>query len=475
MKIRHLLTLISMFLFGLPLFAQSQGTSGDQYILTTYTRSVKALSDRHGLTHVATVWSNPKYIYAVYLVAAPPSNGSSILQSALQSEVSSDPETLGFERNQSVAIEQPDATSASLAQSTTSFLDSLRGSTPVSFNGVIVPKFYVQQPATTIIRWSAALLDTRLTGAGTVAVIDTGVDPAHPALAGVLVPGYDFTRNTAGMPSELADLNSQTAASLAQSTTSFLDGNGVVQVSGSTLAILDQSTTSFLDGTLPPAFGHGTMTAGLVHLIAPTAKIMPLKAFRADGSSDTYSIIRAIYYAVDHGANIISMSFEMAQASPGLRVALDYASANNVVSVASAGNDAQDAAVFPAGLSNVIGIGSTNNFDQRSAFSNFGSTDVTFAAPGEGVISTYPGNHYAAGWGTSFSAPIVAGASSLILQKQRHKWNSQCLVMKALRHAVPVPLMGYGRIDLYRALTSTNHDHMHSGCSLDDLDLLRPD
>jgi subtilisin family serine protease len=122
-----------------------------------------------------------------------------------------------------------------------------------------------------------------------------------------------------------------------------------------------------------------------------------------------------------------------------------------VVTIAAAGNDGREKAVYPAGVEGVIGIGSTNDFDQKSTFSNYGHPDVTFAAPGEGVISTYPGNHYAAGWGTSFSTPIVAGAAALI--QQRHPANLQCAVMQALTHAVEVPFMGYGRIDLYAALT----------------------
>jgi len=89
---------------------------------------------------------------------------------------------------------------------------------------------------------------------------------------------------------------------------------------------LDQSSTSILDSTLAE-FGHGTMTAGIVHLIAPTAKIMPLKAFRADGSSNLSDIIRAIYYAADHGANVISMSFSLSQPSLGCRLPCNTRSA----------------------------------------------------------------------------------------------------------------------------------------------------
>lgn len=78
--------------------------------------------------------------------------------------------------------------------------------------------------------------------------------------------------------------------------------------------------------------------------MAPGAHIMPLKAFAGDGSSDLFNIVRAIYYAADNGANVISMSFEIAEGSP--------------------------------------------NSDAKSSFTNFGTNSVFIAAPGEGVVTT---------------------------------------------------------------------------------------
>ena len=61
----------------------------------------------------------------------------------------------------------------------------------------------------------------------------------------------------------------------------------MVQLNQSTAAILEPSTAAILEGNpLPSHFGHGTMVAGLIHLFAPSAKIMPLKAFNADGTAD---------------------------------------------------------------------------------------------------------------------------------------------------------------------------------------------
>jgi subtilisin family serine protease len=343
------------------------------------------------------------------------------------------------------------ATTASLTQSTTSILDGLPGRTVVNYFGAPVASNYVTQPATGIIRQHDLQTSSGLTGIGiTVAVIDTGVDTSHPALQNVLAPGFNFIANV-NDPSELVDLTPAMSASLTQSTTSILDSQNLVEMNASTVAILSQSTTSILDGP-PGEFGHGTMTAGLIHLVAPGARIMSLKAFAGDGTSDIFNIVRAIYYAADNGANVISMSFEIAQGSPALQNAIQYALSKNVVVVAASGNDAEQILVFPSAYNSVIGVGSTSNSDIKSSFTNFGTNSVFIAAPGEGVITTYPGGNYAAGWGTSFSTPLVAGEAALILQaRPTYKPGD---VANAISRAVAVQQMGHGRADLCLALSS---------------------
>jgi thermitase len=71
--------------------------------------------------------------------------------------------------------------------------------------------------------------------------------------------------------------------------------------------------------------------------------------------------------------------------------------------------------VYPAAYGNVISVGSVNQQLVQSSFSNFGSDLVTLAAPGEAVITTYPGSNYAAAWGTSFSSAVVAGTAADML------------------------------------------------------------
>jgi len=177
-----------------------------------------------------------------------------------------------------------------------------------------------------------------------------------------------------------------------------------------------------------------------------------LKAFHSDGTGNLSDIIRAIYYAVQNHSNIINMSFDIMVSSTEFKNALNYATNHNVVCVASAGNDGKQEIVYPAALQkNVIGVASTNNFDQRSTFSNYGNQIVWDAAPGEGIITTYPFGAYSAGSGTSFSAPFVSGTASLLLNL--HPGTNQSQAGSALTHAQWIGYnMGYGRLDVYRTL-----------------------
>src|SRR5207237_10370334 len=144
-----------------------------------------------------------------------------------------------------------------------------------------------RQPAVQLVaRYAGRPLYTA-TGAGAiVAVIDTGVAPVNPVLKPLLVNGYDFTRNSNG-GSEKADVS--------QSTVAVLDNAQAAVVNQSTVAVLDQSTVAVLDTDNYAAFGHGTMTAGVVPLVAPRGEIMPLTAFKADGSGYASDVLRAIY------------------------------------------------------------------------------------------------------------------------------------------------------------------------------------
>jgi subtilisin family serine protease len=331
---------------------------------------------------------------------------------------------------------------------------------------------YVQQPAFYFSSIYSAGVQTGLSGAGIVAVIDTGIDEQNPILSGVVIPGYDFTRNLPGFASDLADLDQSTAHILHQSTAHILHQSTahiLHQLNDSSAAILDAGTANALASTnLPNDFGHGTMVAGLIHLVAPGAKLMPLKTFNADGSGDESDIIRAIYFAADQKVNVINMSFGFPNISDALMKAINYANRKGVICIASVGNDAQTALVYPAAFGNVIGVASVDAQNQPSSFTNRGPDLVTIAAPGENLVTTFPGDQYAVASGTSFSAPLAAGAASLMLDAAKGNISVQLQeadIARALRHAnlcVSDDSLGAGCIDLTQAISFIRSMNMAS-------------
>src|SRR6266566_3654396 len=332
----------------------------------------------------------------------------------------------------------------------------LSDTTPVNYYGSTVWDGYVNQPAAQIVGVSQAQSTFHVTGTGIVADIDTGVDPNHPVLQPVLLinqstgcSGYDFTRNQP-CGSVMTDFTGTPPSS----------STNVAQVNQSTAAVLDQSTAAVLDCNQQTpcqyaAFGHGTMVMGIIHLVAPQAQLLPLKAFSSDGTGYLSNILNAVYYGVQNGANVINMSFDMTSNSLEFSKAMDYANQNGVICAASAGNDGMEEIVYPAAYQNdVMGVASTSDTDTVSSFSNYGNAIVWVAAPGEAIISTYPFGTYAAGWGTSFSAPFVSGAAALL--RNRRSNISESRAAAAVAHAVYIgPDMGHGRLDLVQALLAS--------------------
>lgn len=359
------------------------------------------------------------------------------LETLLQSLLA-EPSVVDAEVDQLISLESP----------ALSFIpQGLFDNTPVDYYGANVWNGYVNQPAALIVNVAETQNTYNVSGSDIVAMIDTGLDPTHPALAPVVLLGYDFTRNRKGA-NEKADLDHSTAA--------VLDGGGnelPLYVTPWLAAVLTPAGAAALDNPKYADFGHGTMTAGIVHMVAPTAEILPLKAFSADGTGYLSNIIRAVYYAVGQHSKVLSMSFSVYSYSTEFANAISHVNSKGLICVASSGNDGEEIYVYPASLPQVMGVASTSDTDTRSTFSNYGSQVVWVAAPGENIVSTYPYDTYSSSSGTSFSAPFVSGTAALLLSVNP-KIN-QSAAAAAIANAVDVGQdLNNGRLDIYQAVGS---------------------
>jgi subtilisin family serine protease len=276
--------------------------------------------------------------------------------------------------------------------------------------------WYKVQPE--LVRIQAPNAQAYSQGTGVVvADLNSLVDYTHPALIGHLTGGYDFVSGRSGYQATLNEssssyLDQSSATFLDQSSATFLDQSSATFLDQSSATFIDQSSATFLDSN--PAYGHATLCAGVIAAVASNSLIMPLRVFDDSGQTDVFSVTKAIYYAVRNGARVVNMSFGMSQSYNSVKAALAYATNNNVVVVASAGNQNTSAPQFPASAAGVIGVAAVSSSDAKAAFSNYGST-VYVDAPGVNIISAYPNGRYAIVSGTSFSAPMVAAEAALIL------------------------------------------------------------
>lgn len=257
-----------------------------------------------------------------------------------------------------------------------------------------------------------------------VAVLDTGIDLNHPALAGRLTTeGYDFVDDDAD-PNEAP--------------------NG-----------LDDDD----DGSVDEMAGHGTFVAGLVTLVAPDAQIMALRVLDSDGVGRAFLLAEAIQYAVQHGADVINVSLSTPYYSRALENALKDANRRGVVVVAAAGNDNADRNVYPAAGDKVVSVTAVDESDNKAAFANFGSL-VNLSAPGVNVHGPLLGGDYAIWSGTSMATPLVAGEAALLMGLTVYADKADDVVVCLEKGTVKVgegqPVyggkLGKGRIDVSAAL-----------------------
>src|SRR5262249_18990651 len=160
----------------------------------------------------------------------------------------------------------------------------------------------------------------------------------------------------------------------------FLDQSSAGFLDQSSAGFLDQSSAGFLDNNgvkalsdlgifgTNPAYSHGTLCAGVIAAVAPDAMIMPLRAFDSNGNADTFTLAKAIRYAAQHGAQVLSMSFGTLKDVKVLKDAIQFAQNSNVILVASAGNNNTSAMQYPASYPGVMGSAATDIFDVKGSF-----------------------------------------------------------------------------------------------------------
>ncbi len=176
--------------------------------------------------------------------------------------------------------------------------------------------------------------------------------------------------------------------------------------------------------------GHGTMVAGVagartnngsgVAGVTWRGRILPIKVLDAQGVALDNDIAAGMTWAVDQGADVINLSLGGPGASSVLQAAVDYATSRDVVVVSAAGNLAAGDPVephYPAACDGVIAVGATDRNNNLASFSNYG-TWVDLVAPGVDITTTAPAAGSAESYvqvaGTSFAAPLVAGAALLL-------------------------------------------------------------
>lgn len=195
----------------------------------------------------------------------------------------------------------------------------------------------------------------------------------------------------------------------------ILQGVNVIDRSAQTNDTSGHGT--FIAAMLASSKDNGSGIAGMVD----RSSIVPLKCFASGRQTDARYIVSAIYMAVDeYNCDIINLSLGIAEDVPALRQATKYAIDRGVIIVASAGNTGGTALMYPAAYDNVVGVGSVNQSDSKSSFSQRNDS-VYVVAPGEDIYSAgiNSSTSYVQGSGTSFSSVHITALAAVAKQYDR--------------------------------------------------------
>lgn len=240
-----------------------------------------------------------------------------------------------------------------------------------------------------------------------VAVVDTGIQHAHPDLSGRIVAGgYDFVDDDA-IPEDA-------------------DGHG-----------------TGVAGIVAATRNNGLFGAG----IAPDIGILPVRVLDGSGSGNTFDVAQGVRWAVDHGADVINLSLGTDEDDAELGLAIAYALANDVVVVAASGNNypAVPRVQYPARAPGVIAVGAVDSAYNAASFSNRGA-ELDLTAPGVSVYSTARPSTAGFWTGTSMASPVVAGTAALLLSREPDLTVAE---VEARLYATTLDLGTAGRDDTY--------------------------
>lgn len=278
-----------------------------------------------------------------------------------------------------------------------------------------------------------------------VAVIDTGIDPRHPDIKPNLwhdattgVYGWDFVSNKAN-PND------------------------------------DHGHGTHVAGILGAAMNAKSGVSGVAHRVS----IMAVKYYsdQNSGAQNLQNSIKALNWAIDHGAKIINYSGGGPEFSGDEYAALKRAREKGILLVAAAGNEHKNSDVpesfyYPCAyrLDNIICVASINIHNKLLPSSNWGRVRVDVAAPGENILSTAPGGRYAYMSGTSQATAFVTGLAALMLSKDKALKPDQ--IRDIVRSSVDrIPALADkvgsgGKLNAYAALAALDRKTVNSSVAI---------
>jgi serine protease len=220
---------------------------------------------------------------------------------------------------------------------------------------------------------------------------------------------------------------------------------------------------------------HGSHVSGCAAAVTDNAtgvagagfrcRFLPVKTSFDNSITSIDHGYEGIVYAADHGCSVINCSWgRRGGPSQFEQDIIDYATVNRgALVVASAGNQGKEADFYPASYRHVLSVAATNQYDNKSGFSNY-SYFVDLCAPGDSINSTVYNDTYGALSGTSMSAPLVSGCAA-ILRSFRPALTADQAGMQLRAtcddiysvggNAAFSRRLGKGRVNLFRALTDS--------------------